>query len=201
VLALHELRLKGFVPADAVGETAGAGAADVVAQLQALVAEGLVQRRDGRVAGFSLTGAGRDAHRRALAAELDALGVRARVDRCYRRFLERNRELLELCTAWQVRELGGATVANDHADPAYDRRIVASLAAVDDDVQPVCAELGETLGRLGRYGPGLRHARERVEAGDAQYFTTPAFPSYHSLWFELHEDLLTTLGLERTATS
>jgi hypothetical protein len=26
-------------------------------------------------------------------------------------------------------------------------------------------------------------------------------PSYHTVWFELHEDLLTTLGLERASES
>jgi hypothetical protein len=201
VLALHELRLKGFVPVEMVGDTVGTGARDVAAQLQVLVAEGLVQHRDGRMSGFSLTAAGRAEHRRALAAELDAHGMRAAVDRCYRRFLAHNREVLELCTAWQVRDVDGRSVANEHDDPAYDRHIIDSLGRVDDQVQPVCVELGEALGRFARYGPGLRHARERVEAGDGSYFTAPALPSYHSLWFELHEDLLATLGLERTAAT
>ena len=52
-----------------------------------------------------------------------------------------------------------------------------------------------------RYGPRLRRAVERVEAGDGEWFTKPSLPSYHSVWFELHEDLLSTLGLDRSAES
>jgi hypothetical protein len=36
-----------------------------------------------------------------------------------------------------------------------------------------------------------------VLAGDHDWFTKPMHPSYHSSWFELHEDLLVTLGRER----
>ena len=34
-------------------------------------------------------------------------------------------------------------------------------------------------------------------AGDTDWFTKPMIPSYHTVWFELHEDLLATLGIER----
>ncbi len=33
--------------------------------------------------------------------------------------------------------------------------------------------------------------------GERDWFTKPTIDSYHSVWFELHEDLLATLGLER----
>ena len=38
-----------------------------------------------------------------------------------------------------------------------------------------------------------------VEAGDHQWFTRPLIDSYHTVWFELHEDLLSTLGKERAS--
>lgn len=201
VLALHGLRLKGFAPIDIVADTLSLDVDDVGEQLAALLADGLVQHRDGRVSGFSLTAAGRIEHHRLLAEELDGLGMRATVERCYGRFLEQNDELLELCTAWQLREVDGASVVNDHGDPTYDSTIIDRLAVLDDRIQPVCAELGEVLARLARYGPNLRRARDRVEAGEGGYFTAPMLPSYHTVWFELHEDLLTTLGLERTGAS
>ena len=39
----------------------------------------------------------------------------------------------------------------------------------------------------------------RVTEGDRDWFTKPTIDSYHTVWFELHEDLLATLGLERSS--
>jgi hypothetical protein len=38
---------------------------------------------------------------------------------------------------------------------------------------------------------------EQIRAGDTDWFTKPMIPSYHTVWFEMHEDLLSTLGIER----
>ena len=65
-------------------------------------------------------------------------------------------------------------------------------------MQPICAELAATLERFGSYGPRLAEARARVEGGDVDWFTKPMIDSYHTVWFELHEDLLATLGIERS---
>jgi pyruvate,orthophosphate dikinase len=40
---------------------------------------------------------------------------------------------------------------------------------------------------------------DRVEAGERDWFTKPLIDSYHTVWFELHEDLLSTLGKERAS--
>jgi hypothetical protein len=34
-------------------------------------------------------------------------------------------------------------------------------------------------------------------AGDRAAFTAPLVESYHTVWFELHQDLLLTLGRQR----
>ena len=36
-----------------------------------------------------------------------------------------------------------------------------------------------------------------TDAGEVDWFTRPTIPSYHSVWFELHENLLATLGIDR----
>ena len=41
-------------------------------------------------------------------------------------------------------------------------------------------------------------AMARVAAGEHDFFTKPIIDSFHTVWFELHEDLLTSLGLERS---
>ena len=71
------------------------------------------------------------------------------------------------------------------------------LAKVDSAAQPICDELADALARFGNYGRRLAAARARVEAGEHDWMTKPMIDSYHSVWFELHEDLLATLGIER----
>ena len=199
VLALHGLRLKGFAAADAVAEVVGLTRDHVEQQLIALVDEGLAQYREGRISGFSFTPTGRSEHERLLTAELDATGTRATVDQCYQRFLELNNELLGLCTAWQLRDVASESVVNDHTDEAYDSGVIDRLARLDEEVQPICTDLSAALDRMARYGARLHNARERVQAGDGEYFTAPMIASYHTVWFELHEDLLATLGIARSS--
>jgi hypothetical protein len=196
-LVLHGLRLKGFAEAGPVADGAGLAVDDVEAALQALAGEGLVSRREGRISGWSLTSDGRVEHRRLLGDELDASGAKAVVDDAYRRFLEVNPELLAVCTAWQLRPEGDASVPNDHSDADHDRRVVERLVAVDEAVRPITADLERQLERFGRYRPRLGAAVERALAGDGDWITKPIIDSYHTVWFELHEDLLCTLGIER----
>ena len=107
--------------------------------------------------------------------------------------------MLDACSRWQVRDIAGTAVVNDHRDPAYDARVVADLAALHNRVEPLCDDLAGALERYRPYGDQLSRAVARVEAGERDWFTKPVLPSYHTVWFELHEDLLTTLGLDRTA--
>jgi hypothetical protein len=57
--------------------------------------------------------------------------------------------------------------------------------------------LAERLARFDGYGRRFRDALGRVQAGEVEWFTRPMMDSYHTGWFELHEDLLATLGIER----
>ena len=198
-LVLHGLRLKGFAEAAPVAEGAGLDAAGAEDELRGLAGEGLVARRDGRVSGWSLTPDGRAEHRRLVSEELDGSGAKAVVDDAYRRFLALNPELLAVCTAWQLRPEGDASVVNDHGDAAYDGEVVERLARVHEQVAPITDDLAGELDRYSRYGPRLQAALDKVTAGDVEWFTKPIIDSYHTVWFELHEDLLCTLGLERSA--
>ena len=77
--------------------------------------------------------------------------------------------------------------------------MVADLGALDDKVQPICADLGLALERFASYAGRLGGAIDKVRAGDVDWFTKPMIASYHTVWFELHEDLLATLGIDRSA--
>jgi hypothetical protein len=197
-LVLHALRLKGFADAAVIAAHAGLAPAAASSLLHELREGGLVAYRDGRVEGWALTPAGRQENAGALAAEVDDVDGRARIHAAYLAFLGVNHDLLTTCTDWQLRRVDGAPVLNDHADPAYDAAVIARLGAIDDTIQPVCASLAADLDRFASYGPRLARARSQVEAGDGDWFARPLIDSYHTVWFELHEDLLSTLGIERS---
>ena len=196
-LVLHALRLKGFAEPPALSAVTRLAVDEVGGHLQRLAGDELVVRREGRLSGWALSPAGREEHAALTKADLDQAGCRDDVNRAYLRFLDVNGRLLEACTSWQLRQQDGRQVPNDHRDPAYDAAVVDRLHGVDDEIQPVCAELGGLMMRFDHYGPRLDAARRRVDAGETDWFTRPLIDSYHTVWFELHEDLLVTLGIER----
>jgi hypothetical protein len=200
-LVLHALRLKGFAEGDVVAAATGLGSDEVDRHLSSLAGDELVVRRDGRVAGWALTPAGRTRHVDLVAAELAESGARDDVKSGYERFLEINHEMLSVCTAWQLRETEGAQAINDHSDAAYDAGVIQRLLGIHDRVRPVTADLRDALQRFSGYGERLRGALEKVVGGEHDWFTKPVIDSYHTVWFELHEDLLCTLGLERSSES
>ena len=199
LLVLHALRLKGFADTDVVAQVAGIDPAEAAGLASDLAAAELVQRREGKLTGWTLTKAGRVEHQALVTAELESSGRRDAVDGAYRRFLAANGDMLATCTAWQLRDEGGGQVLNDHSDPAWDRAVVERLQELDRQVQPVLDLLEGSLDRFAGYRGRFATALGRVLEGEPEWFTKPVIDSYHTVWFELHEDLLCTLGIERAS--
>lgn len=194
---LHALRTKGMADEEAVAQAVGVSTEQVGAVLEAQAQQGWVRYRDGsRAKGWMLLGTGRVEGERLVAAEVDASGVRSRIHELYRSFLVLDPELKTVCTDFQVR---GDQMLNDHTDPDYDNEVISRLAEINRRVQPVVAQLSEALDRFGHYGGRLDNALNRVLSGEIDWFTKPSLDSYHEVWFELHEDLLATLGIDRAA--
>ena len=116
--------------------------------------------------------------------------------KCFDSFLELNPNLLETCTDWQMRTIAKQPILNDHTDADYDASVISRLIRIDDSAQRLCDELSGSLTRFGLYGLRFTYALDRVLAGEGAYFADD-LESYHTVWFQLHEDLLTTLGLSR----
>jgi hypothetical protein len=195
LLVLHGLRLKGFGEPDDVAAIVGVDVDLVDKHLEQLQGDGFVLRRDGRLVGWALTADGRAEQERLLAAELDEAGARAVIDAAYRKFLGLNIDLLTVCTAWQMVD---DTTLNDHSDASYDAGVIDRLVGLHGDLDPVLTDLEAALDRYGGFRPRLDIAVERVQGGDPDWFTKPLIDSYHTVWFQLHEDLLNTLGIERS---
>jgi len=175
---LRELRLRGSV--------ADLPAADA----EAICAAGLAQRAGRKIA---LTADGR-----ALAEQQARLPVgsdeETAAERAYEQFLPLNIEVLRVSSDWQVRP---GNVPNDHRDPAYDWSVVDRLSALDERVGPILRRLAEKVTRFVGYRPRLTAALRRLSDGDRDWFVSPRIDSYHTVWMQLHEDLVLALGRER----
>ncbi|MCI0585160.1 MAG: hypothetical protein L0227_20090 [Chloroflexi bacterium] len=100
-------------------------------------------------------------------------------------------------TAWQMREVDGGQVINDHTDAAHDAGVLADLAALHADADAWLAPLVGGLPRLAAYRERLARANAAAQAGDGRFVASPRVDSYHSAWFELHEDLILLAGRNR----
>lgn len=114
----------------------------------------------------------------------------------YERFETLNTELKQCITDWQTREVGGEKIKNDHSDPDYDDAVLDRLDAVHDRVEAILGDLAKRVARLKIYAGKLEAALEKAE-GDPAWVSSAKIDSYHTVWFELHEDLLRLLGQER----
>lgn len=115
----------------------------------------------------------------------------------YEAFERVNIQLKRVITDWQTMTVGGKAVANDHSDEDYDAAVIDRLGAVHEQVEPILKRLAARLPRLGIYATKLLEALEAAEDGEHEWVSDIRRESYHTVWFELHEDLLRIMGRER----
>jgi hypothetical protein len=113
------------------------------------------------------------------------------------RFETINTNLKSLITRWQTIDTRGARVANDHSDREYDMEIISDLGAINDEVASLLRTFESALQRFAYYRVNLNAALEKAEAGAREWVSSAHVLSYHTLWFELHEDLLRILDKRR----
>lgn len=193
---LHSLRVKGLSSDEVLSALSGVSAEGLPAILDPLVEQGLVVRREGRMAGSMLTPVGKTEHLRLLAQDPATVGAADALTVFYERFLPINSDFKKVCQRWQMRSEG---TPNDHSDPGYDAQVVDQLAQTDEQLRASLRELADTLPRFGRYLPRLSAALGRVRAGDNASFARPMYDSYHDIWMELHQDLILSTGRTRGA--
>ena len=185
---------KGRTTAEAVAASLRTDAKAAGPRLASLVDAGLVEP----------TGADRvkptDAGRRHLDdlyAE-ERAGCQQRIEAALDRFHAPNDVFKEVVTSWQLRSVGGEPVPNDHRDLEYDGAVLRRLR---DDVHtaivPLIDDAGDALPRLGLYRERLDDALGRIDKGEHQYIAHPLLDSYHTVWFELHEELIRLAGRDR----
>lgn len=202
LLALHAVRILGFADTTTVARRFALDPADAEELLRDAEAYGWVQHTAfADLGGWSLTERGRAQDERLLAAELAQGDGDAVVREVYADFLPLNARLQRACTDWQLRPSPGDRLAtNDHTDAAWDARVLAELAAIEHGLAPLADRLRLLLARFEGYDARFAAARRRAHAGGTGWVDGTDVDSCHRVWFELHEDLVATLGIDRSTT-
>jgi hypothetical protein len=201
LLVLHSVRIQGMADGGAVAGRFGLDEAGTHEILLDDEAYGWVSQAEfAGTRGWSMTERGRAEDDRRLAEELAQAGARSAVERVHERFGPLNARLLRACTDWQLRADGGERLTpNTHADPEWDARVLAELAALAAELAPLVAELSGALTRFEGYDTRFSAALARARSGQGEWVTGTGVASCHAVWMELHEDLLSTLGIDRSA--
>ncbi len=191
--AIRAILIKGYAGPDAVA-TACRCAVEVAAPVfERLVTASLVEPAVGF---FRLTANGRARGLELIAADTATWGV-DRASAALDAFVALDARMKAIVTAWQMRDVDGAQVVNDHADAAWDASVLAGLAALHGDVAAWLTPTAARLPRLARYGERLDVAAAEAAAGNGKFIASPRVDSYHGAWFELHEDLILLAGRSR----
>lgn len=184
LLVLHAVRLKGFASTAAVAGRFGLNTGQAREDLLDAQARGWVGRSSfAGLAGWSLTQTGYRHNQEQLRGELDRTGAHATVTAVHERFLPRNAEASQIFTAWQL----------NPGNPAGTVHLLAGLAS---ELRGLERPLAEHLARFAGYHHRFTAALARA-AHDPAWITGIEVDSCHKVWFELHEDLIATLGITR----
>jgi hypothetical protein len=194
LLAIHGLVVKKAGSAKAVAQILGADETEIASALDAAVADGRVIGAKGT---FMVTPAGRAWLDERYPEAYAALRNDPAAEEAYERFERINRQLLELMTDWQMVPAGAERVPNDHHDADYDHKIIDKLGALHERAHRPLEQFAALQPRLEQYQSRLESAYDKALAGDHDWVSGARIDSYHTVWFELHEDLLRILGRER----
>lgn len=188
---LHAVRILGYAESPRVSERAAvpsAEAEDVLLDAQAAGHVTWSQFEDD--GGWSLTEPGKGVGEQLLAEELRIASARPMVESVMSEFEPLNRLVADACTRWQLTEMGISQSPDSLTDVVADlTRSSQGWARLEERL---VRQLPRFSGYLERFSTAVNRART-----DPTWVTATDRESAHRVWFELHEDLLATLGRSR----
>jgi hypothetical protein len=193
---IRALTIKGSAPAEGLAWALISNPKDVQPAIDRLVKKGLVE---GKTTAFRLTSKGKTRGRELLAADRDRWGSKNAIA-ALDAFHPLDQRMKETVTAWQLREIGGQQVLNDHTDSIYDRRVLGRLTSLHQDTREWLSSLKEPPRSVNQYLARLDRALQSARL-DNRFIASPAVDSYHGVWFELHEALMLLAGRSRAEES
>lgn len=185
LLVLHAVRLLGFAEPDAVAARAGVPETEAAELILDAQARGWVQHSTfGGLGGWYLTDAGKAENERQLATERRAADPDDMIPLLYQDFLPLNTRLVTACTDWQLR-------------PTRQARVLNELGILGSALEPLVDRLAGVHTRFDGYHTRYAAALTRARAGGHEWVDRTDRDSCHKVWFQLHEDLIATLGITR----
>ncbi|MGI9614728.1 MAG: pyruvate, phosphate dikinase [Acidimicrobiales bacterium] len=196
--ALRTLGLKGMATAESLAGSALATVDAAAAALAALVEAGRVSVAAGDRYLLTADGTARIDE----LYEVEAVDAGPVIEPHFERFDELNLRFKQVVTDWQMcppaDDPAGDPVLNDHTDDAYDAAVLAALDAdVHAGISSILSEVSKGVSRLAVYHRRLSDAMDAIKSGDTQMVASPLRDSYHTVWFELHEELIRLTGRNR----
>ena len=193
-LALHGLAIKKHAMPKDIAEIVGMDAERVASLLKEAESRGRVARTGGK---FMLTAPAQVALRSEYSRVYADQRSSAAMNAAYDDFEKINVLLKHLITDWQTMDVGGEKLPNDHSNKDRDQKIIDRLGDLHERSEPILKRMAAGLPRLGIYMEMLTAALEKAEDGAIEWVSDAKIESYHTLWFELHEDLLRLMRRER----
>ena len=190
---VRALLIKGFVTPDGLAPALQTTEEEAGSALDQITADGLAELTGGM---FKLTAEGQSLGNELITADRERWGMDNAVEGLDA-FLPLDQRTKDIVTAWQMREVDGEPVLNDHADPVYDASVLAELDSLHQDAIAWLRPLSDGLPRLDVYFARLERAATLIADGDHSYIASPRVDSYHTIWFEFHEDLILLAGRTR----
>lgn len=187
---LQAVRLKGRVSSDVVAATVDEEPTVVATIIGQLTESGLLDASRT----LRLTADGRNRLAELLAEERRGLDTAA-VTAAYDDFRSVNADFKALVCDWQLRN----GEPNLHDDADYDAGVLSRVDDIHLRVMPIIDTVARQLPRLASYSAKLDGALQKIRAGETAWLTRPIVDSYHTVWFELHEELILAAGLTREA--
>jgi pyruvate,orthophosphate dikinase len=141
--------------------------------------------------GIMLTPDGRSLVSKKLHEERNATDS-AEVERSYSRFVGLNQRFKQIVSDWQM-AAGGET------DGIGWDAVVESVSQVQSRLQLILEHNSTLVPRLGSYTRRFAAALDAMRSGDRSMLAAPLQDSYHTVWFEYHEELMALCGRDRVS--
>jgi len=181
---LQALRLRGRSDASRVAESYGEDEAATADHLNRLAAQALVDEKNGT---FVLSKAGESLRARLIASERSQLDDSS-LQALYADFSCVDPAFKRLVADVQLGQI-------ERADAAQH------LAPIHQQLQPLLDRASALIPRLSLYASRFQDALQALQGGDGRYLASPLVESYHSIWFEWHEELIQASGRTRAQES
>ncbi len=187
------LRLKGIASNEHIAEITGKGQAEVDDVLNMMEEKSYAQKTP---RGLRLLPEGKEWTDALLDEERAGIDS-AKAEEIYEDFCSQNDSFKQLVTDWQIKIIDGEQQLNDHTDEGYDQQIIDRLVELDQIVAPIFQGAADLAPRLQRYLARFSNALTELQSGDHSFLAAPLKDSYHTIWFEMHEELILLCGRNR----